>query len=198
MSLWKDVSKPSERSFEERNFLSSSLPRTLIKDFGKSRYGLSKSSWTLLVLSRLCVDEIVLTLLGMRVDPYQNVMDIAEESKAVDVQESFLRRNHFSSEDVSAGLSTPRRSKDQDFTGDEDHSSTFKTLKQSESPRSLPGRLKLLNGSDLSLGLQTDTDVDSVTNIRNSGALFEKSSRNFNLQQGRNLTIDTTINSTSR
>lgn len=200
MSLWKDVAKPSERSFEERNFLSSSLPRTLIKDFGKSKYGLSKSSWILLVLSRLCVDEIVLTLLGMKVDPYQKVDGIIEESKVDDVQESFLsRNNHFVSEDKSAGLTTPRRIKAQDFSEDEENSSTFRNIKQSDSPRLLPDRLKLPNESELSFGRRIDKDFDSVTKIRNSGALFEKASpREFNPPQRRNMTIDTTIDSPSR
>ena len=163
MAQSQDIGKNTTRSFQERNFLSSSLPRAWIKDFGKCKYGLRKSSWALLVLSRICVDEIVNALLGMKVDPYQQPIQQHEESKAEDKYISSIHRDRLlPKSNTVIHESTPRRTnlggiditrlKNDEDDEDAEHYASYNTPKQSYSPPSLERRLKLTEESELTFG----------------------------------------------
>lgn len=65
--------KPPIKTFDEQNFSVSALPPTNLKDFGKPKYGLSKASWKLMVLSRLAVEDLTINILNLEVNLFPMV-----------------------------------------------------------------------------------------------------------------------------
>ena len=48
----------------------SKVPPIFLSEFGKPKYGLSKSSWKLLLITRLIVEDITINMLGFKLDIY--------------------------------------------------------------------------------------------------------------------------------
>jgi len=58
------------QTFEEKFLSASKVPPIFLSEFGKPKYGLSKSSWKLLLITRLNVEDITINMLGFKLDIY--------------------------------------------------------------------------------------------------------------------------------